>query len=136
MATFDLDAMLAKVSRPLSRAEALRDGHLVDCTQAAAWMGFRTSSAMTASAWEETIGHHTLASTLKERADAGTRLRNVWALAARTCQVYKARGVVLPSIMFRVRSADGARWVSCCLSAGIESPSGHPFVTLSLEGET
>lgn len=133
MATFDLDALLAKVSRPLSRDEALKAGHLVECTQAAAWMGFRTHAAMTTAAWEETIGHHTIASTVKERADAGTRLRNVWAAAAHACQVYKAQGVVLPSITFRARSADGARWVRCCLAAGTER--GQPFITLSLEGE-
>lgn len=135
MATFDLDGLLRKVSRPLSRQDALREGLLVDCTQAAAWMGFRTHAAMTLAAWEETIGHHTIASTLKERADAGTRLRNVWAIASQACQQYKAQGVVLPSIAFRARSADGARWVRCRLAAGTE-PTGQPYVTLSLEGET
>ena len=133
MATFDLDALLAQVSRPKTRAEALRDGLLVDCTQAAAWMGFQTSAAMSVTAWEELIGLHTVASTLRERADAGTRLRTVWQHAARACQAYKAQGIVLPSILFRARSADGRRSVRCCLAASVEA--GHPSLTLSLEGE-
>jgi hypothetical protein len=133
MAALDLADLLRTASRPLSRADALRQGLLVDCTQAAAWMGFTTPAAMTAAAWEETVGHHTLASTLQERADAGVRLRSVWQLAAHACQIYKAQGIVLPSIAFRVRSAAGARFVRCRLAAGMEH--GQPFVTLSLEGE-
>lgn len=134
MATFDLDALLAKVSTPKTRAQALRDGDLVDCTRAAAWLGFRVDAAMTTGAWEETIGVTDARATVKERADAGTRLRSVWQAATRAVATYRAQGVVLPSIRFHhPAAAKPQRLVRLVLRAGVES--GRPYVTLSLEGE-
>lgn len=134
MATFDLDALLAKVSRPKTRADALRDGDLVGCTRAAAWLGFRVDAAMSTGAWEETVGVHDARATLQERADAGTRLRSVWTKAAASVATYKAKGVVLPAIRFTHPAATNPRrQVRLVLRAGVED--GRPYVTLSLEGE-
>ena len=133
MATFDLDALLRKVGKPKTRAEALRDGDLVDCTRAAAWLGFRVSAAMTVAAWEETVGRHDPHATARERADAGDRLRSVWAAATAAVSAYQAKGVVLPSLRFLHRAHPKPRQVHLVLRAGVEA--GIPYVTLSLEGE-
>lgn len=133
MATFDLDGLLRKVSRPKTRAEALRDGDLVDCTRAAAWLGFRVSAAMTVAAWEETVGRHDPHATARERAEAGDRLRSVWAAATAAVAAYKSKGVVLPSIRFLHRAYPKPRQVNLVLRAGVDA--GTPYVTLSLEGE-
>lgn len=134
MAAFDLDALLAKVSAPKSRQAALRDGELVDCTRAAAWLGFRVDAAMTTAAWDETIGITGDRATRQERADAGDRLRSVWKQASKSVAAYRAKGVVLPSIQFYHRAARAKRLVSLNLRAGVEA--GRPYLTLSLEGES
>lgn len=135
MATFDLDALLAKVSQPKTRAQAVRDGDLVDCTRAAAWLGFRVDAAMTTGAWEETVGVTDARATLQERADAGTRLRSVWTKASASVAAYRAKGVVLPAIQFSHPAASNPRrLVRLQLRAGVEN--GRPYVTLSLEGES
>lgn len=133
MATFDLDAMLASVSKPKSRRAALRDGDLVDTTRAAAWLGFRVDAAMTTATWEEIIGITSLRTTMKDRAEAGQRLRAVWEAASKAVASYRARGVVLPAIQFTHPAANARRQVTLCLRAGVES--GRPYLTLSLEGE-
>lgn len=132
MTTFDLDSLLRKVSRVKTRTEALRDGDLVDCTRAAAWLGFRVAAAMTTAAWEECIGVTDARATAQERADAGTRLRAVWQAASAAVATYKARNVVLPSIRFQHRAVS-RRQVTLLLRAGVDA--GTPYVTLSLEGE-
>ena len=134
MATFDLADLLRQVSRPKTRAQAMRDGDLVDCTRAAAWLGFTVDAAMTTAAWEETIGVTDARATLQERADAGTRLRSVWTKASEAVKVYRSRGVVLPAIRFSHPAAGKVRQVRLLLRAGVES--GRPYVTLSLEGES
>lgn len=134
MATFDLDSMLATMARPKTRAQALRDGDLVDCSRAAAWLGFRVAAAMTTAAWEEVVGAHGPRATLQERADAGKRLRSVWQGAAKAVATYRNAGVVLPSIRFTHPAATRpSQLVRLLLAAGVDN--GRPYVTLSLEGE-
>lgn len=134
MATFDLADLLAQVSKPRTRSQALADGLLVDVTRAAAWMGFQVPASMTLAAWEEAVGVQTSRATVKERAAAGSRLRSVWSAAAKAVSTYKARGIVLPAIRFHhSAAADPRRMVRLVLQAGVEG--GKPYVNMALEGE-
>lgn len=126
--------MLARLARPKTRAQALADGDLVDCTRAAAWCGFQVPVAMSFAAWEETVGRMSSVATTQERADAGQRLRTVCRAAALAVQQYQKAGVVLPSIRFTVPAAAGTGSVRCRLRAGAEG--GQPFITMTLDGET
>lgn len=121
---------LASFAKPISRAEAIRQGHLVDCTQAAAWAGFRTPAAVSADVWEECIGHHSIGTREDHRA-AGLRLSSFWFDAARALAKYKRSGVVLPSVGFSARSVDGKRRVALLMTAGFDQ-AGQVHITVTL----
>lgn len=133
MTSVDLAQLLATAARPLTRAEAIHRGMIVDCTQAASWLGFQLPAAMSLAAWDETVGHHTVASTTRERVEAGARLREVWKAAASACLAYRQAGVVRDRLHFTTGSVAGKRLARLVLSVSLDG--GQPVVTITLEGE-
>lgn len=125
--------LLDAARAPMTRAQAIKAGHLVDCTQAAAWMGFSVPAAMSIGAWDEVVGPAGVGATKEQRYAMGERLRDVWKRAMDAVRVYKRQGVVLPSITFQARTADGRKRVRLFLTASTEA--GRPLVTMTLEGE-
>lgn len=126
--TFDL----AELARPMTRAEALRSGALVDTSACAAFLGFRFPSAVTIAVWDELVGTPDVGSTKEERAHAVKRLRQLWVDAQQAVARFRATGANLPSVRFTSRTASGRKvdLVLACMTDGRQ-----PVLTIHLLGE-
>lgn len=124
---------LAAFAKPVTRAQALQSGALVDCSAVAAFQGFTVAAAISAGVWDEVVKAPNLAmATRKERGEAVHRLTQLWMDAKASVQTYRQRGVVLPSLAFTSRAGDGTK-VPLRLVCTVEG--GQAAVTIYLEGE-
>lgn len=123
---------LAALARPMTRAQALKSGALVDTTACAAFLGFRFPAALSAAAWDEVVGTPGIAATRQERADATDRLRQVWVDAARALSAKLGANSSATSVTFMAKHARG-RKVALVLVCSING--GQPVLAMYLQGE-
>lgn len=124
---------LSDLARPMTRAEALASGALIDTTAAASWMGFRVPAAVTAAVWAEIVGDPGAHATAAERLHGAQQLRLLWKSCQEAVLLYRSRGIVLGAVRFRCPGAKSGRPVALRAISSVEC--GQSVLTLLLDGE-
>lgn len=107
METFNPAAFLAQMAKPVPRAILEKRGELVNCTQAASWVGFVCPAYLTAGAWDALVGQrHRRIMARSESRDQAERLRFLWRAIAAEMARYKAKGITAQAIVFKHARAD------------------------------
>ena len=123
---------LAALGAPMTRADALRSGAIVDTSACAAFVGFRFPAAISAAAWDELVGTPDVGATRAEREGYAKRLRQVWVDAQQAVAQFRNTGANLPSLRFTSRTTGGRKvdLVLVCSTDGRQ-----PVLTIYLLGE-
>ena len=128
---FDLDSLVASMAKPLTRAQAIAAGSVVDCSAVAAFLGFTFPAAVSLQLWDEAIRVH------QSRSAATAALQLLWTYAQKAVARASAENNGLPSSTIRFQGPGiGDKDPRLVLHCHIDPGTNAPVLTLDFDPGT
>lgn len=120
---------IAALAKPVTRADAIRSGAIVDCSAAAAFLGFTFQAAVTRQLWDEAVHVHS------RRSAAMAALQLLWTYAQKAVARATAESNGMPpsTIRFAGPGIGKVKVSRLVLHCSIDPGTDAPVLTLTFD---